>query len=114
MPYVYILRSKRDGRYYIGSAVDVHARLRHHRAGFTHSTARFGGTTLVLVQEYKTLVEARAVEQRLKLMKRHDIIERIVRDGVIRLRASPDVPTEGRESGGRPQRRPSTGRADPS
>ncbi|MEK7567254.1 MAG: GIY-YIG nuclease family protein [Patescibacteria group bacterium] len=30
MPYVYILKSLRDGRYYIGSTIDLDLRLQHH------------------------------------------------------------------------------------
>jgi len=38
MSYVHILESLRDGRYYIGSTVDLDKRLKHHIGGFTPST----------------------------------------------------------------------------
>jgi hypothetical protein len=39
----------------------------------------------VLLQEFKTLKEARSIELRLKNFKRRDFIEKIVRDGHIRM-----------------------------
>ncbi len=36
--YVYILRSLKDGKYYIGSTSDIDARLRYHNAGLQRST----------------------------------------------------------------------------
>lgn len=86
MAYVYILESQRDKRYYIGSAVDLKSRLRHHRGGFTHSTRRFGELKLVFNQEYTSLSEARGIERKLKKLKRKDYIEKIIKDGFITLR----------------------------
>jgi putative endonuclease len=36
--YIYILRSLKDGRYYIGSTADVDVRLKFHNAGKQRST----------------------------------------------------------------------------
>lgn len=39
MPYlVYVIRSLKDGKYYIGSTSDVEARLNYHNAGRQRST----------------------------------------------------------------------------
>ena len=86
MAWVYILRSNRDGRFYIGSTTDIKSRLKHHAGGFTHSTRRFGGSRCVFLQEYEMLREARAIEQRLKKLKRKDYIENIVKEGKINMR----------------------------
>jgi len=83
MAYVYILRSD-VGRNYIGSALYLGPRLRHHRGGFTPSTKRLKAFKLVFAQKYPTLKQARAIERRLKKLKRKDYIEKIVRDGVIK------------------------------
>ncbi len=90
MATVYILQSLRDGRYYIGSTVDLHARWRHHEGGFTHSTKRFGPLRIVLTQEYTTIEEARYVERRIKELKRKDYIEQMVKDGYIKIRKNKD------------------------
>ncbi|MEA1929657.1 MAG: GIY-YIG nuclease family protein [Patescibacteria group bacterium] len=84
MAYVYILRC--DGnRYYVGSAVDLQKRLKHHDRGLTPSTKRLGNCHLVLSQEYETLIDARLVEGKIKKLKRKDYIARMVKDGVIKV-----------------------------
>jgi putative endonuclease len=85
MPCVYILKSLRDGRYYIGSTVDLRTRLKHHLGGYTPSTKRFGEIELKFSQDYSTLEQARQIERRLKKLKRKDYIDKIVKDGLIRM-----------------------------
>jgi len=85
MSFVYILKSLKDGRYYIGSTNNLEARLRHHKGGFTPSTKRFGGVELIFQQEYKLLKDARYIEKRLKNLKRKDYLEKIIKDGYIKL-----------------------------
>ncbi len=86
MASVYILQSRRDGRYYIGSTTDIKSRLKHHKGGFTPSTKRFGQLELVFVQNYSTLEEARYVERRLKQLKRKDYIDKIIKEGFIKIK----------------------------
>jgi len=85
MPCVYILKSLRDGRYYIGSTVDLRIRLKHHLGGYTPSTRRFGEIELMFYQNYSTLKQARQIEKRLKKLKRKDYIDKIVKDGFIKM-----------------------------
>jgi len=84
MSYVYILQAE-DGRYYIGSTDDVATRIKQHQAGYSPATKRMGVVRLVLQQEYESLSEARKIEFRLKRLKRHDYIDKIVREGVIKM-----------------------------
>ena len=86
MAYVYILKSLRDSRYYIGSTANLEQRIKHHFAGYTPSTNRFGKLELVFAQEYKYLEEARRIERKLKKLKRQDYIERIISEGIIKIR----------------------------
>ncbi len=86
MAFVYILQSKRDGRFYTGSTIDLEKRLRHHKGGSTPTTKRFGELYLVFSQEYQKLTDARKVERKLKLLKRKDYIEKIIKDGFIKIR----------------------------
>ena len=83
--FVYILKSTQDGRYYIGSTTDLEQRLKHHHGGHTPTTKRFGTVELVFHQKYATISEARSVEMRLKKLKRRDYIERIIREGIIKI-----------------------------
>ena len=86
MAFVYILQSLGDGRYYIGSTIDLRERMKHHFGGFTPSTKRMGNLTLVFTQEYPTIKEARSIELRLKKMKRRDYLEKIIQNKKIILR----------------------------
>lgn len=86
MAHVYILESITDGRYYIGSTINLEARLKHHIGGHTPSTKRFGKIKLVFRQEYDTLREARLIEGKLKKLKRKDYIGKIVQDGFIKIK----------------------------
>lgn len=84
MAWVYILQTK-AGKYYVGSTTDIEERLKHHLGGYTPSTKKLGAERLLLKQEYKTLKEARAVEAKIKKLKRKDYIEKMVQDGYIKL-----------------------------
>ncbi len=84
--YVYILKSS-DQRFYIGSTNNLERRLRQHHSGHTHSTKRMSDLTLVFNQQYDSLPEAREIELKLKKLKRHDYIEKIIQDGFIKMRA---------------------------
>jgi predicted GIY-YIG superfamily endonuclease len=69
MAWVYILRGA-SRRHYIGSAVDLNARLAQHRRGHIYTTKRLGEKLeLVASTEVKTLDEARSIERMLKAKK---------------------------------------------
>ena len=83
MAWVYILKTRSE-KYYVGSMVDLDARLRHNFGKWTPSTKALGAEKLALSQEYKTLREARAVEKSIKKLKRRDYIEKMIKDGYIK------------------------------
>ncbi len=86
MAYVYILRTA-SGRYYVGSTIDLKRRLEQHKAkNQTHSTKRMGELNIIFSQEYPTLGEARSIESKLKKLKRKDYIEKIIKEGYIKLK----------------------------
>jgi len=84
--FVYILKDERES-FYIGSTVNVRARMVQRRAGSTKTTRRMKNPELVLIQEFTSLAIARRVERRLKAFKKKAYIEKIVRDGYIKLEA---------------------------
>ena len=56
-----------------------------HAQHHTTTTARLGVEKVVFKQEYGTLKEARAIEHKIKGLKRRDYIEKIVKDGYIKM-----------------------------
>ncbi len=72
-------------KYYIGSTENIDQRLKDHFAGFSPATKALGVAELLLKQEYGSLKAARFVESKLKRLKRKDYIEKIIKDGYIRL-----------------------------
>lgn len=85
MAYVYILESI-EGKYYIGSTINIEKRIKHHFGLYTPSTKRLKVSKLKFSQKYPTLKEARYVEKRLKELKRKDYIDKIIKDGHIKIK----------------------------
>ena len=83
--FVYILRCLKNNRFYIGSSTDINRRLHQHEKGNVKATRNLKPFKLELSQEYDKLDIARKIEQRLKKFKRKDFIEKIIKDGVIKL-----------------------------
>ena len=83
--FIYILKNEK-GNFYIGSTNDLDRRLRQHFSGHTQTTRNRKMTNLVLVQEYDSLEVARKIEKKIKNMKRKDYIEKMVKDGYIKLK----------------------------
>ncbi len=84
MPWVYIIETNLN-KYYVGSTADLEKRLAHHQGGHTPTTKKFGFKKCVLTQEYPTLSEARKVEMKIKKFKRRDYIEKMIKEGYIRI-----------------------------
>ena len=84
MAWVYILTTK-SGKFYVGSTTDLDQRIRHHFRNATPSTKGLHVQSVALAQQYGFLADARAVERKIKKLKRHDYIEKMLKDGYIRL-----------------------------
>ncbi|MBP9757819.1 MAG: GIY-YIG nuclease family protein [Candidatus Pacebacteria bacterium] len=84
MAWVYIL-STQSGKYYVGSTENLKVRIAHHLGGHTPSTRRLGAEKLLLSQEYPTIADARSIERKIKNLKRSDYIEKMLKDGYIKL-----------------------------
>lgn len=70
MYYVYILKSKRDKKLYIGSTCDLRKRLYMHNAGLVFSTKYRRPFELIYYEAYKSEKDARKRESSLKLRSR--------------------------------------------
>ncbi len=69
MYFVYILRSKKTGRYYIGYTRDIEMRLRDHNRGKTKSLVRHIPLEIIRVEEYSAREDAMERERQIKRFK---------------------------------------------
>ena len=81
---VYILKNE-SGKFYIGSTDNLERRLHQHSLGHTQTTRNMKSCILVFKQDYPSLEIARKVEGKIKQLKRKDYIEKIIKEGYIRL-----------------------------
>lgn len=70
MFYVYILKSKKDNKFYIGSTNDLQRRLNEHNMGLIFSTKARIPFEIVYYEAYKSERDARKREHNLKLRSR--------------------------------------------
>ena len=84
MAFVYILKSLKNDKHYIGSTQDVEKRFKTHQSGGVLSTRGLRPLELVFQQQYTDIDTARKIEKKLKKFKRRDYINKIVKDGSIK------------------------------
>jgi putative endonuclease len=75
---VYILKNEKTNKYYIGSTDNIKRRLKEHLAGKTRTTKILKTDKLVYTEKYKTLIEARNREKKLKSYKSKKYIEWLI------------------------------------
>ena len=78
---VYILKSKKNGRYYIGCSRDVLSRLNEHNLGLSRATKNRGPWDLVYEEQFPSLSLARQTEKILKKRKKISFLDRLVASG---------------------------------
>lgn len=83
---VYILKSLKNGSFYIGSTIDFESRFNKHQKGYVLSTTHLRPFEVKLVQEYDNITIAKQIEFKLKKLKRKDYIEKIIQDGHIKMK----------------------------
>ncbi|MBI2065620.1 MAG: GIY-YIG nuclease family protein [Candidatus Zambryskibacteria bacterium] len=79
---VYILKSDKHGKYYIGSTDDVIRRIGEHNYGKVFSTRNGRPWKLSTFIECSNLSEAKSSEYRLKSYKRKDILNKVINDRI--------------------------------
>jgi putative endonuclease len=77
MFYVYVLRSEKTGRRYVGSCEDVGDRLRRHNAGESKATSHGIPWSLVHVEEFLTRSAAMNRERYYKTGRGRDELDRL-------------------------------------
>jgi len=85
MPFVYILQSEKNGKYYVGSSEDPSRRLLEHNSGRTKSLRNILPMKILYKQEFADTITARKVEYKIKKAKSRNIIEQIVKDQEIKM-----------------------------
>ncbi|MCA9355915.1 GIY-YIG nuclease family protein [Candidatus Nomurabacteria bacterium] len=78
---VYIIKSVKNSRYYIGSTIDIDRRLKEHNSGKVFSTKGNIPWELKIFLNCDNITDARRYEHRLKKYKRKDVIEKVILDG---------------------------------
>jgi len=78
MFFVYILRSEKNGRYYIGYSDDSERRLTEHNSGKVKSTKAFRPWIKVYTEVFQTEIEAVRRERYLKSMKSRVYLESLI------------------------------------
>ena len=64
--YIYVIRSEKDGRDYVGMTIDLARRLKEHNSGKTRSTRFYVPWNLVHYEVFDNREEARNREKYLK------------------------------------------------
>ena len=70
MYYVYLLRSKRDNKLYIGYTQKLRVRLEQHNNGEVLSTKSRRPLEVIYVEGYKSILDAKKREKNLKLFSK--------------------------------------------
>lgn len=82
MYFVYILKSKVNGSYYIGSCKDIVKCLDLHNNGFVRSTKRYRPWELAYKEEFGSLKEARRRESQIKSWKKRIAVENLIKSSI--------------------------------
>ena len=82
MPYVYILKTKKN-TYYIESTDNIKNRINQHQKGKVKSTTNKLPVILVFEEYHKTTSEARIKENKIKKWKSRKMIESLIKHGPI-------------------------------
>ncbi len=83
MFYVYLLKSKVNGKIYTGYTKDLKLRLQKHRSGGVHTTKRMGEFELVFYEAFKNGKDARRREKYLKTTKGKRTIRLMLKSSLI-------------------------------
>ncbi len=78
MYYVYVLRSKKTGKYYIGYARNIEKRLSEHNSGKTKSLIKHLPLEVIKIEEYKFYKEARRREKQIKKYKSGEAFKKLL------------------------------------
>lgn len=76
--YLYIRKSFKNNRYYIGSTIDLEKRDYQHKTGQVKSTRYIMPTEIIYFEKYDNISDARKREKYLKKLKSRKLIENLI------------------------------------
>ncbi|MFH1575639.1 MAG: GIY-YIG nuclease family protein [Candidatus Nealsonbacteria bacterium] len=79
---VYVLKSKINNSYYVGSCEDIIKRITLHNKGLVKSTKRYSPWELVYKEEFSSLKEARQRELQIKSWKKRVAVENLIKSRI--------------------------------
>lgn len=80
--FVYILKSIRDEKQYIGSTTNIQRRIKEHNAGLVTSTKKRKPFVLKYLLEYADIKQAALMEKKFK--RSHDVLRReLIQRGLV-------------------------------
>ena len=82
MNYVHILKSLKDGKFYVGCTTNVERRLAEHNKGKTPSLRNRRPLEVVYVEKYDNLKEAYDREKKIKAYRGGEAFKKLVNGGV--------------------------------
>ena len=82
MYFVYILKSEKDGEYYIGCTTDLRKRLIVHNSGETQSLKHRRPLRIIYTENYPTASEAYNREKQIKSYKGGGAFKKLISGGV--------------------------------
>lgn len=80
---MYILKSEKDNRYYIGSTDDLEKRLIRHNSGYSKYTKGKGSFKVAHREEFMSRSEAKKREYYIKSLKSRIAIEKLINQGSV-------------------------------
>ena len=80
--HVYVLISKRTGKYYIGYTRDLEARLKIHNSGKTKSLKKHTPLEIIHKEEYAFYEDARRRELEIKSYKSGEAFKKLISQGL--------------------------------
>ncbi len=78
MYYVYILRSKKTGKYYVGYTRNISDRLKYHNSGKTRSLVKHVPLEVIKIEEHPFYEDARRREKQIKKYKSGEAFEKLL------------------------------------
>lgn len=79
MFFIYILRSQKSGRHYIGFTHNIQERLQFHNSGRVKATKSKGPWKVIYQESFSTAKEARRREYEIKSYKGGNSLKRLIR-----------------------------------
>jgi len=77
---VYILKSLKNGHYYIGNTKDLNRRLERHNRGLEKYTKKFIPYKLVYFEKYNSITDAIIREKQIKSYKKGNAFKKLLID----------------------------------